>query len=89
MPLYDYHCEDCDTTFEIRLTFAEADTAHPACPTCGSEHVTRRIGNVMMKRGKSANALTLDQVNTAVGYSKAMEGSAGSSASSHGHSHDD
>jgi putative FmdB family regulatory protein len=87
MPLYDYHCEDCDSTFEVRLSFSEVDTARPVCPDCGSDQVKRRIGNVLMKRGKSANALTLDQLNTAVGYSKTMDGSSGESGPSHRHSH--
>jgi putative FmdB family regulatory protein len=89
MPLYDYHCKDCDSTFEVRLTFAEADNAHPVCPKCASEHVNRRIGNVLMKRGKSPNALTLDQLNTAVGYSKAMDAPSSGSSGSSSHSHNE
>jgi putative FmdB family regulatory protein len=27
MPLYDYHCEDCDSTFEVRLTAIEKYTS--------------------------------------------------------------
>lgn len=34
MPLYDYACADCDLTFEVSRSFADADV--PAdCPMCG------------------------------------------------------
>ena len=33
MPLYDYHCTECELTFEVSRSFADADVpAH--CPMC-------------------------------------------------------
>ncbi len=34
MPLYEYHCESCDKTFE-KICKQQKDTA--ACPDCGQE----------------------------------------------------
>ena len=32
MPLYEYHCDQCDTDFEVRRSFSATGT--PECPTC-------------------------------------------------------
>ncbi len=46
MPLYEYHCEDCDTTFELRRALSTSDD--PAqCPTCEKENVTRQVSLFM------------------------------------------
>ena len=37
MPLYDFRCEDCTTTFDELA----APGAAPACPACGSARTTR------------------------------------------------
>ncbi|MFN8233435.1 MAG: zinc ribbon domain-containing protein [Actinomycetota bacterium] len=40
MPLYEYECSACGSLFERRRPIGEGT---PECPTCGSEHVMRRI----------------------------------------------
>ena len=35
MPIFEYHCEECGTTFE-RLTLRPHGAAQIACPQCGS-----------------------------------------------------
>lgn len=42
MPLYDFFCNDCQTTFE-ELFSSAAVLAHPACPKCGSVHTDQRM----------------------------------------------
>ncbi len=32
MPLYEYHCNQCSTDFEVRRSFS--DTGTPECPVC-------------------------------------------------------
>ena len=40
MPTYEYQCEDCGDTFEIKATFQQkAEGVQPACPRCHSTWV--------------------------------------------------
>jgi len=38
MPIFDFHCESCDQTFEL-LVRNEA----PVCPHCGSSRVAKQV----------------------------------------------
>ena len=40
MPIYEYHCEPCDHTFETLIRSA-GDLAH--CPRCGSLEVAKQL----------------------------------------------
>ena len=42
MPMYEYHCEDCDATFEQLRKMSDADK-ELECPYCKSIHVVRQI----------------------------------------------
>ena len=43
MPLYVYHCDDCDTTFETLRSMAAVDDPQ-TCSGCGStDHVNRKL----------------------------------------------
>ncbi len=42
MPLFDYHCTDCDTEFETLVMGAE----QPACPHCGSAALDKLLARV-------------------------------------------
>jgi len=35
MPVYEFKCTNCQKPFEIRLSFAEYDSATVVCPHCG------------------------------------------------------
>ena len=39
MPVYDYHCKDCDKSFELVLTFGEHEKNNISCPKCGSKNI--------------------------------------------------
>jgi len=42
MPLYEYHCNQCHTDFEVRRSFS--DTGTPECPICHEDaHVIRKF----------------------------------------------
>ena len=42
MPLYEYHCNQCHTDFEVRRSFS--DTGTPECPVChDNTHVVRKF----------------------------------------------
>ncbi len=35
MPLYEYHCKNCDSVFELRQKFSDPPASE--CPSCGGE----------------------------------------------------
>jgi putative FmdB family regulatory protein len=45
MPLYEYHCNECDEDFEKMVRFSEADQS-PACPSCQSQDTHKKISRV-------------------------------------------
>ena len=45
MPLYEYHCQECDQLFEKLVPFSEADR-NPPCPGCHSTQTERKISKV-------------------------------------------
>ena len=42
MPLYEYHCDACDSEFEMRRPITQSD-APTRCPECESDDVTRKL----------------------------------------------
>jgi putative FmdB family regulatory protein len=42
MPMYEYHCEECGTSFELRRGMNEADS-DVVCMLCGSSKVARQF----------------------------------------------
>ncbi len=45
MPLYEYHCEECQKDFEKLVSFSEANQS-PICPACQSKQTHKRISKV-------------------------------------------
>ncbi len=51
MPLYEYHCQECQQKVTIWRSFS--DTSSPRCPICGSGNLTRLISQIsIVKSGK-------------------------------------
>lgn len=49
MPLYDYQCMDCGTTFEFRATIKEKEAGlDVACPKCNSHSVRQLLNTIPM-----------------------------------------
>lgn len=47
MPIYEYHCEDCDKEVEVFfLSFTDAESDTPECPGCGGRELERIISSV-------------------------------------------
>ncbi len=42
MPIFEYRCEHCETTFEVLHRGSEANTA-PECPCCNTRNTKRRL----------------------------------------------
>lgn len=53
MPIYEYHCSDCNQDVEVFfLSFKEASEEKPICPECGCEKLERVISNVSVTKEK-------------------------------------
>ena len=46
MPIYEYICDNCHNDFSVYFSYAEYNQAHPACASCGSLDVHRKIGSI-------------------------------------------
>lgn len=42
MPIYEYRCAECQSTFEMLRPMSKADSS-AACTHCGSKHTSRAI----------------------------------------------
>lgn len=42
MPLFEYHCNNCEEEFEQIVRFSEADLI-PICPFCGDKDTRKKI----------------------------------------------
>lgn len=55
MPIYEYHCNDCDKDFEL-LVMRHAEADKQVCPTCKSESVQRKISAFAAQGGSTSSA---------------------------------
>ena len=46
MPLYEYHCDDCNDSFELRRPMSAGDET-TECPNCDGQNVKRQISLFM------------------------------------------
>jgi putative FmdB family regulatory protein len=54
MPVYEYHCLDCDRSFEKREAMDEHDSSRPSCPHCESERVEQVLAPFFAKTSKKS-----------------------------------
>jgi putative FmdB family regulatory protein len=59
MPFYDYRCQNCRRGVRLFLSYAEYDTAEPACPHCQSRRLTRRVTRVALAKSEETRMDTL------------------------------
>jgi putative FmdB family regulatory protein len=56
MPLYEFQCTECHSSFE-ELVRVSALATEVACPKCGSRHVRRKVSTFASK-GSSGSGLS-------------------------------
>ena len=54
MPIYEYHCTDCDRSVEVLVRHGNQEDAE--CPTCHGSHLTREM-SVFAPRGGDSNGV--------------------------------
>jgi len=50
MPIYEYHCDACQTDFEEMVTISARDQKFP-CPKCHSKKTGRKLSSVAVGAG--------------------------------------
>jgi putative FmdB family regulatory protein len=53
MPIYEYHCENCDSSFETIVLPGHQDETQ--CPSCNGPNISREM-SVFASRGGSSEA---------------------------------
>jgi len=58
VPRYDYLCDSCGETFEVRASMAEYSSLEPHCARCDSDEVSRVFAglNVIGARSSSSSS---------------------------------
>ena len=75
MPVYDFHCRDCDEVFEERRSFAAATT--PAiCPHCHSQDTKKLLATVAW-HGQKADSIPVPMSQSSGGGGGCCGGSCG------------
>lgn len=54
MPIYEYECSACGTSFELMVSRAQAKQK-PACASCGSKRTARIMSGFFGRSGGSGN----------------------------------
>jgi putative FmdB family regulatory protein len=55
MPIFDYHCSDCGSTYEVFHKVREK-TEDIVCPKCGSVQYTKQMSAPMVSMGGSSSS---------------------------------
>lgn len=53
MPIYDYHCKDCNKTFELLVR----SSSTPSCPACGGHQLDKLVSRPAQP-GRSAEIVS-------------------------------
>ncbi len=66
MPIYEYHCDNCDTTFEKLIRSISKKPQEIHCPTCESIDVERLISSVAFHKGGGGATAELSDDSTSI-----------------------
>ena len=56
MPMYDYHCKNCDEVFEELVFSSTAPDEEIKCPKCGQNKSERLLSAPMIATGGSSSS---------------------------------
>ena len=43
MPIFEYHCSECATEFEVLQRASDPNNKLPKCPSCGAQDTKKRF----------------------------------------------
>ncbi len=55
MPIYEYHCNECNTDFE-QLVFSSSQADNIPCTKCGSTNVERKVSSIASTGASGSSA---------------------------------
>jgi len=68
MPVYVFHCEDCQEIFDVRATFKEKEAGlEPLCPKCLSQQTFQVITAGLLIHGKDGASISLPSCGPTAG----------------------
>ncbi len=56
MPIYEYQCDECNTTFERLILRAQSGTS-PDCPQCNSANTFERLSTFSTQTGGAVTSV--------------------------------
>ncbi len=60
MPIYDYHCGQCDKEFELLVSHSTV----PTCPECGGQQLKKLVSRIAPE-GKAAGLIAKGRAQAA------------------------
>ena len=64
MPNYDFECQDCRKTFEVRATIKEMEEGKISCIKCNSKNIKRIFNGFGFCKGGSSSSTTSSSCST-------------------------
>jgi putative FmdB family regulatory protein len=58
MPIYDYHCPQCEAKFEQLVSYSKADEV--SCPHCGRPYAIRQVSRIAARVSGENGTLSSD-----------------------------
>ncbi len=59
MPMYEYHCEDCDQQFTLLIrSFSDIERREKICPYCGRQNLRKLLSQVAVLSSESDRLAT-------------------------------
>ncbi|MFQ6604653.1 MAG: zinc ribbon domain-containing protein [Fidelibacterota bacterium] len=56
MPIYDYHCKNCDTDFEELVFSSLVPDEEITCPQCNKNEAQRQLSAPMISTGSTGSS---------------------------------
>lgn len=82
MPIYEFHCKDCDKEFE-ELVFSQDET--PNCPQCHSQNTEKLISRPCRNRKGGSSGADIPSMGSTSSSGGGCSGCSGGSCATCGH----